>query len=386
MSNGGTAPAKMRGRMLWGVGLAVLGAVALAWYLRQPAPVVPPPTAAVVLKDLVQEVKASGTLEPLTRVDISAQVSGQVKALHVQLGDAVKKGQLLVSLDPEIARTEVSQAQATLEQQRAAMQSREIDLATSQRELARQKRLFAGDAIAGQDLERAETELKKLQIDLKGQAATVSRLQADLAQKQVRLGYSNISSPMEGTVVEVSAQVGQTLIAAQSPPLLMRLAKLDTMTVRTKVPEADIGLIKPGQLARFRTLGAQAKQIEGRVRAIQPVPERSGNAAFFVVLFEVPNPDRLLYPDMTVQARIEITSAKQVPSIPVSALGERNDKDQYRVTVVQDSQSTARTVTIGIRDTVNVQITGGLKVGEQVVTGPLAGALLPTASASAPKP
>jgi membrane fusion protein, macrolide-specific efflux system len=383
------ATPKKRNRKKWvlvGLGvLALVGLAAMAWRGMSPKLVPPPPTVAVVLKDLVHEVKASGTLEPVRRVEVGAQVSGQVKALHAELGDSVKKGQLLVSLDPEIARTEVSQAQATLEQQRAAMQSREIDLATAQRELARQKRLFAADAIAGQELERAETELKKLQIDLRGQAATVARLQADLAQKQVRLGYSNISAPMDGTVVEVSAQVGQTLVASQSPPLLMRLANLDAMTVRAKVPEADIPLIKPGQLARFRTLGAQAQRIEGRVRAIQPVPERSGSAAFFLVLFEVPNKDRLLYPDMTVQARIEISRANQVPALPVSALGERDEAGHHKVTVVQASQSSVRTVTIGIRDAQHAQITAGLKLGDRVVTGVGAGTLPPgTAAAQTP--
>ena len=113
-----------------------------------------------------------------------------------------------------------------------------------------------------------------------------------MTQAQVRLGYTRITAPMDGTVVSLPVQVGQTVIAVQITPVILTLADLDTITVRTKVPEADIQAIKVGQTARFSTLSGEGKRYEGKVRVIQPVPERAGNAVFYNVLFEVDNRDR----------------------------------------------------------------------------------------------
>jgi membrane fusion protein, macrolide-specific efflux system len=352
--------------------IAVLAAAGAAWWLtHRPPPPPPPPSGLVALGDVTQTVQAAGVLQAKTRVDVGAQVSGQIQTLHVQLGQQVRKGELLVSLDPELARSDVAQAEASVAQATAALDSRRIDAEAARRELKRQQRLLAGQATSGNEAEKAETDLAKIEADLRGQAATVARLQAELDKKKVSLSYTRITAPMDGTVVSLPVQVGQTVISVQITPVILTLADLDTITVRTKVPEADVQAIKVGQTARFSTLSGEGKRYEGKVRVIQPVPERAGNAVFYNVLFEVDNRDRALFSDMTVQVDIETGSAKQVLAMPIVALGERGKDGRFTVQVLDAAgKQVPRQVKVGLQDGAKVQVLDGLKAGEKVLLAP----------------
>jgi macrolide-specific efflux system membrane fusion protein len=377
-------------RMLrpWWAKLIVLAAlIAAAWgvyrLVNPPAPPPAPPSGKVEKADITQVVQAAGVLQAKTKVDVGAQVSGQIQTLHVQLGQQVKKGELLVSLDPELARNEVARAEATLLQQRALLEARQVDLKLARTEAERQRRLLTGNATAGQEAERAESELAKLEAEVRGQSAVLSRLQADLAQAQVRLGYTRIAAPMDGVVVNIPVQVGQTVIAVQITPVMLTLADLDTITVRTKVPEADIQLVKPGQVARFATISGDGQRYEGRLRVIQPIPERAGNAVFYNVLFEVDNRARKLYSDMTVQVDIETGAAKQVLAMPMLALGERDKDGRFKVTELDDKgKQQPRLVRTGLQDGKKVQVLEGLKAGDKVLLAPPSEAASDAASAA----
>jgi len=353
--------------------IAVLAAAGIGWRLtHQPPPPAPPPSGVVALADITQTVQAAGVLQAKTKVDVGAQVSGQIQTLHVQLGQQVKKGELLVALDPELARSDVAQAEAALAQARAQLDASRVDAEAARREVARQRRLLAGQATATTEAERAETDLAKIEAALRGQAATVARFEADLENRKLRLSYTRITAPMDGTVVNLPVQAGQTVIAVQVTPVMLTLADLDTITVRAKVAEADIQSIKPGQAARFSTLSGEGKRYEGRLRVIQPVPERAGNAVFYNVLFDVDNRDRALFSDMTVQVDIETGSVKQVPAIPIVALGERNHQDGRFTVQVLDAanRQTPRQVKVGLQDGARVQVLDGVKAGEKVLLAP----------------
>jgi macrolide-specific efflux system membrane fusion protein len=359
----------------WRTRLIVIAVLAAAtagwWFTRKPPPAPAPPSGVVALADVTQTVQAAGVLQAKTRVDVGAQVSGQIQTLHVELGQRVKKGELLVSLDPDLARSDVAQAEASVAQASAALDRLRIDLDSARRELKRQQRLLAGQATAANEAEKAETDLAKLEADIRGQAATLARLQAELDKKKVSLSYTRITAPMDGTVVSLPVQVGQTVISVQITPVILTLADLDTITVRTKVPEADVQAIKVGQTARFSTLSGEGKRYEGKVRVIQPVPERAGNAVFYNVLFEVDNRDRALFSDMTVQVDIETGSAKQVLAMPIVALGERGKDGRFTVTVLDGAgKQGPRQVKVGLQDGARVQVLDGLKAGEKVLLAP----------------
>lgn len=375
--------ARWRWRLLIVAALLAAGYAGYRQVVPPPAPK-PPPTGVVTRADVLQVVQAAGILQAQTRVDVGAQVSGQIKALHVQLGQRVRKGELLVSLDPELAQADVTQAEAALAQQRALLEARQVDITAARREVERLKRLAAAGAAAAQELERALDELAKLEADAKGQGATLQRLQADLTRTQLRLSYTRITAPMDGVVVNLPVQVGQTVIAIQITPVMLTLADLDTITVRTRVPEADIQSIRTGQVARFSTLSGEARRYEGKVRVIQPIPERAGNAVFYNVLFEVDNRDRRLYSDMTVQVDIETGRVRDVPTVPMVALGERDAEGRYRVIVLDDAgRRGVRQVRTGLQDGSRVQVLEGLQLGEKVLLAPPTAAEAAALAASA---
>lgn len=372
----------------WWVKLIVLAALAgMGWagyrQLNPAPPPPPPPSGEATVADITQVVQAAGVLQPRLKVDVGAQVSGQVKKIHVQLGQQVKQGDLLVSLDPELARSDVAQAEATLAQQRALIDSRNVDLTTLRKELARQRRLMAGDATTGVDLERAEAEVAKLEAELRGAAATAQRLEAELAKGKLRLSYTSITAPMDGTVVNLPVQEGQTVIAIQITPVMVTLANMDEITVRARVPEADIAAIQVGQVARFITLSGEAQRYEGKVRVIQPVPERAGNAVFYNVLFEVDNKARKLLSDMTVQVSIETGKASKALTIPMVALGERGEDGRFDITVLDaKNEQKRRQIKTGLQDGARVQVLDGLKAGEKVLLAPPSAADAASAAAS----
>jgi macrolide-specific efflux system membrane fusion protein len=360
--------------------VVVLLAAGLARHFSRaaPPPLPPPPTAVVEQGDIVQTVQASGQLQPRLKVDIGAQVSGQVRRMHVQLGQAVKSGELLVSLDSDSGRNAVQQAEAALAQQTAVAKRARVDLDAARREAARQNRMLAGDATTLFDKEKADTDLARLEAERQVQDATLAQRRADLVDKQLKLTFTRVTAPIDGEVVSIAVQEGQTVNALQMAPTLLTLAQLRTMTVRARVAEAEIGLVKPGQPARVTTLAADARRYEGRVRVVQPIPERIGNALFYNVLFDIDNADHALLSDMTVQVELEVARASHVPLLPVVALDNRLPSGRYLVQVVDAGGKAApREVRIGLHDATRAEVLDGLKAGERVQAGMPAFALPP---------
>jgi macrolide-specific efflux system membrane fusion protein len=233
--------------------LAPLAAYFLWW--RHPAPPPAPPSAVVELTDIEQRVQAVGVVQAQKLVTIGAQASGQVQKLHVTLGQHVARGDLLVSLDPELARNDVRHYEAALVQQQAQIQSTQVDLEQARLELKRQQRLFDGQAAAHVDLEKARNDVAKLEALLRLQQAQAGTAEADLERSKLNLGFTQIVAPMEGDIVDIAVQEGQTVLAVQQTPTLLNLARLDVVTIKAQVAEADIGHVSLGQLARFYTLG-----------------------------------------------------------------------------------------------------------------------------------
>jgi macrolide-specific efflux system membrane fusion protein len=340
----------------------------ILYFSRPAAAPTAPPSIAVERADITQVVHATGLLQPRLKVDIGAQVSGQVRQLHVQLGQPVKVGTLLVSLDSDSGRNAVQQAEAALAQQVATAKRARIELDAARREADRQRRLLAGDASTTLDKEKADTDLAKLEAEQQIQEATLAQRRADLVDKQLKLTFTRVSAPIDGEVVSIAVQEGQTVNALQMAPTLLTLAQLSTMTVKAHVAEAEIDQVRVGQTAHVTTLAANGRRYEGKVRVVQPIPERIGNALFYNVLFDIDNADHQLLSDMTVQVELDVAHASQVPSLPILALDKRDSAGRYTVQVL-DAQGKAspRQVRIGIRDEARAQVLDGLRTGERVL-------------------
>ena len=365
----------LRPRRLLLVAVIAAAAIAATWTLRKPDAEESPETAEVSAADIRQQVQAAGVLTPSTQVDVGAQVSGQVRTIHVELGQTVRAGELLVSIDPDTAQSDVDVAAASVVEQRSAMEATNALRERTNASVRRNNELFKSRLVSEAALDDAVAELRRLNAEYKRQSAALDRFNAELANRRLALSRTAITAPMDGVVVNLAVAQGQTVNASQTTPVLLTLADIDRMTVRTKVAEADVLKVKVGQAASFTTLSGLSQPLQGRVRVIQPVPEKSGNASFYNVLFEVENPGRVLLPQMTVRVLIESGSIDTVPTIPSIALGDRRDDGRYEVfTWAAESGIKRRLVRIGLQDANRTQILEGLRVGERVLMSPADGA------------
>ncbi len=280
-------------------------------------------TAVVKNGDIEDTVTAQGKLEPKEYVDVGAQVSGQLKKIHVEIGDVVKEGDLIAEIDPQIYESRVQADEARLKTLGSQHDEQQAQVMQAQQKFERNRTLIKAKAVSEEIAQDSETALKIAQAQLAALQAQIEEAQSTLEGDKANLGYTRIYAPMSGTVVQRTAREGQTLNASQSAPTLVQLADLDTMTVRAQVAEADIMRLKPDTPIYFTTLGSKERRWEGKVRQILPSPETVNDVVLYNVLVDVDNKDRQLMTGMSTQMFFVLGQAKSVPVIPVAALGKR---------------------------------------------------------------
>lgn len=361
--------------------------------------------AAAQRGDLEDTVTATGILQPRDYVDVGTQVSGQLKKLHVEIGSAVKAGQLIAEIDPTVYLSRVEANQAQLRTQQAQLQDRQAQLALAEQQHQRQVNLTRENATTQDALQTAEATLRSARAQIKVLEAQIEQTQSTLRGDQASLSYTKIYAPMSGTVVAQSAKQGQTLNANQQAPVVVRIADLSSMTVQSQVSEADVSSLRPGMRVYFTTLGDASKRWYGKLRQINPTPDTVNNVVLYGALFDVGNPDGVLMTQMTAQVFFVTAEAKNAVLVPVGALrpagaggGERRrgarDGGEPRaqakagdggaavdararlangaavVRVVKpDGAIETRDVRVGVVSRVAAQILSGLEPGEQIVVG-----------------
>lgn len=319
--------------------------------------------------DLQQSVLATGKLDALRKVDVGAQVSGQLKTLSVAIGDKVKKDQLLGVIDPEQAQNQIKEVEATLMELRAQRLQAEAEWKLARVTLSRQQQLAKTQAVSQQDLDTAATEMAVKQAQIGTIDAQIKRNQASLDTAKTNLDYTRIVAPMAGEVTQITTLQGQTVIAAQQAPNILTLADMSTMLVKAQVSEADVIHLQPGQKAWFTVLGDPQTRYEGVLKDVLPTPEKVNDAIFYYARFEVPNPKGILRLDMTAQVHIQLTDVKNVLTIPLSALGDPIGNNRYNVRLLRNGETREREVVIGARNDTDVEIVKGLEEGDEVITG-----------------
>ncbi|MBO1541690.1 macrolide transporter subunit MacA [Pseudomonas sp. OA65] len=338
-------------------------------------------TAMVERTDIENAVLASGTLQGVKQVDVGAQVSGQLKSLKVKLGDKVKKGQWLAEIDPMLAQNSLRQALVNEENLVAKRQATAAQLKDAKATYDRYKKLQPDDAISKQEYETAESNYRVEEANLLSLNAQIKDARIQVETARVNLAYTHIVAPIDGYVVGIVTQEGQTVIAEQLAPVLLKLADLDTMTVKAQVSEADVIHIVPGQEVYFTILGESEKRYYAKLRGTEPAPQnfletqnagtpKQNTAVFYNSLFDVPNPDHRLRISMTAQVRIVLDKAKNVLTVPVAALGAKNQDGSFVVRVLDaEGKAQPRNVRMGINNNVRAEIKDGLAEGDKVVIG-----------------
>jgi len=351
------------------VALAVIGGG--AWWLWSARADTKPSfrTQAVALGDVEDTVSAVGVLQPLNYVDVGTQVSGQLRTIYVDFGQRVEQGQLLAQIDPTIYEARVSADIANLQALRAQKTDKQVQLGLAERQFERQKNLLAGRATSQDAYDSAEAGRRSLQAQIAVLDAQIQQGESTLKSDQANLSYTKIYAPMTGTVVDITARQGQTLNANQSAPIVLRIADLDTMTVKTQVSEADVPKLTLGMTAYFTTLGQPDKRREGKLRQILPTPEVVNNVVLYSALFDVANPDKDLLTQMSAQVFFVISKAENLPVVPMAALRPLpQGKKRYALRVIENGQPVRRVVDIAASNRVNAAVANnGVKPGEEVV-------------------
>ncbi len=416
-------PISRRNRLLLAAAIVALIAGGVFWATRKPA-TPSMATSPVSRGDLEQTVDATGVIDAYKLVSVGAQASGQIKVLKVQLGDVVKQGDLIAEIDSVTQENSLKNAEAALENIRAQRAVQTASLKESELAFARQKEMLAAEATSRADYEAAEANLASTRAQIRALDAQIRQRETELGTAQANLGYTRITAPIDGTVVAVVAEEGRTVNANQSAPTIVKLARLDLVTVNAEISEADVVKIKPGMPVYFTILGNPDHKYQATLRTVNPAPasistdstsssssssSSSSTAVYYNALFDVENPDGTLRIDMTAQVSVMLAQAKDALLIPTVALGpkvpeggrgpganaangeqraarskqegQRQQRRQpdaaalaksnsYVVRVVnKEGQPEPRTIKVGLNNGSNVQVLEGLKEGELVVVG-----------------
>lgn len=316
-----TSLARSRRGLLAGAVAAIALIAGTAWYFTgRESPQDAYITQEVVMGDVEDTVTAMGTLQPLQFVDVGTQVSGQLRKINVDYGDAVTPGQLLAEIDPTIYESRKGATEASLQNFQAQLLQRQAERLLAQQQFERQKELLSANATSQDAFDSADSRLKVTTAQISALQAQIRQTESTLKGDTANLSYTKIFAPMAGQVVNLIAKQGQTLNANQTAPLILRIADLDTMTVYAQVSEADVPKLKIGMRAYFTTLGVSEKRRYGTLRQIVPTPEVVNNVVLYNCLFDVENPEKDLLPQMSAQVYFVVSEAHNVPLVSVSAL------------------------------------------------------------------
>lgn len=398
--------------LLGGVVVASLigGAV---WFIQRQAAQDPEKRyrlATVEQGEITQNVSANGTLNPVVLVSVGTQVSGTVKKLYVDFNDPVKKGQALLELDDALVSASERQSAASIANAQASLE-------LAQANEARIKQLLAQEYVSKQEYDQSRQALRSAQAQL-----NLARAQNE--RDRANLGFTVIRSPVDGVVIDRVVDLGQTVAASFQTPTLIKIAQdLTEMRIDTSFAEADIGLIREGQKARFTVDAFPSRSFVGEVQQIRLNPTSQQNVVTYNVRINVANPELVLLPGMTAYVNIGVQQREEALLVPNAALrfkpaeaaekkpangqptagsgmapgmgagadgsgakagagkGKKRDGQSGTVYVLDGGELRPASVQLGITDNRNTEILGGeLKVGERVVIGENSNGVKPPSS------
>jgi len=278
-------------------------------------------TAKVTEGSIIRSVTATGTVNPVITVQVGSYVSGPIVALYADFNSTVKQGQLIAKIDPKPFEVKVAEAAAALANAKAQLGKDRADLAYKKVTYSRDLQLAKEDVVSQDvvDSARSSYEMDKAQIEL--DKVNIQQQEANLRDAQVNFNYTNIVSPVDGTVVSRNVDVGQTVAASFQTPTLFLIAKdLTKMQVDSNVSESDVGSIRVGQHATFKVDAFPDREFDGLISQVRQAPITVQNVVTYDVVVSVENPEMLLKPGMTANVTAITARRDQVVRIPIEAL------------------------------------------------------------------
>ncbi len=372
--------------------LIVLVAVSVATYLsKRRGKEIEVQIDQVKRQDLVSLVAASGKIEPKKKVDISASIPGKIVKLSIEEGDTVQNGDFLLQIDPVPFQAALDNSQAALRRARSNLDSARSSLKQAEQTWKRKSRMWEDKTglISQDEYERARTDFEMQQAGVRASQNQIEQAIADVDRSRDDLDKTKVVAPMSGVVVRRAVEEGEVaVIGTMNNPgtVLLTIADLSVMEAELEVDETDIGNLAMGQKAVVTVDAFPGKKFEGEVTEIgnSPIVKTAGGeeATDFKVTITLRDPGVQLRPGLTADGEITTAVRSNCLTVPIQALVVRDlskpeerdkikkeDREKEGVFLVQNGKATFRSVKTGIMGEMQIEITDGLKGGEQIVTG-----------------
>ncbi len=349
----------------------VCAAIAAAWWSlghREDSKASAPETVRVVRRDFSSTVLATGAVKPQVgaEVRVGARISGKVEHLYANIGDHVKKGQIIAVLEKADLEAAVTKTQAEVKVAEARVTDAESRARLADLEYPRQQNLIRKDFTSQQAVDKALKEKESAHAGLNLARKQLDAARAALKEAQVRLSYATITAPISGVIASVSTQQGETVAAGLNAPTFVTIIDLKRLQVDAYVDEVDIGKIRTGQEGVFTVDAFPAREFKGKVAAIYPKAVIQENVVDYDVVVEITDPyEGLLRPEMTANVTIFPEERRQVLAVPAKAVKREHGKNI--VYLLTKSGPEPRQVKVGWRDGQWIEIASGLEEGQTVL-------------------
>ena len=363
----------------WGIGLLAVAALAAGmWWWLKPKNEINYLTEPVVRTSIAQTVSATGEISAAQLVDVGAQASGQIKKLHVTLGQQVKKGDLIAEIDSTSQLNNLNTNKAKLDTYQAQLVSAEIALRSADKKYQREQALWQEDATSREALEDAQDAFAAAKASVAELKSSIRQTQIAINTAEADLGYTRITAPMDGTVVAIPVEEGQTVNANQTTPTIVQVADLSTMLNKMQIAEGDVNKVKAGMKLTFTTLSQPDNVREATLESIDPglttmsqgsyttSTDTTDSAIYYYARSLVPNEDNVLHIGMTTENTITINQAEKVLAVPKLAVKQRGGKQYVRV-LGENNQPQEKEIITGLSDNMSTEVKSGLSEGENVI-------------------
>lgn len=334
-----------------------------------------------------KKVDATGEIFATELIDVGAQVSGQIKKLYVKLGDQVKKGDMIASIDSSTQQNSIDNKEAQLAIYKAQLESAKVALNIAKTQFDRENALFSKNATSKQEFESAKNTYSANSAKIKELEAQIKQTNIELSTAKINLGYTKIIAPRDGTVVSVQVEEGQTVNANQTTPTIVNIADLSHVKMKMQIAEGDITKIKVGTPVEYSILSEPTKKFQTTVSSIDPglttlsdgiygssssskssysSSSSSSSAVYYYAQSIVDNKDGILRIGMTTQNELLIANVEDAIIVP--SIGIKKDENGTFVYVLKDGKPVKTAVKTGIKDNLDTQIISGINEGDEIIT------------------
>lgn len=341
-------------------------------------------TTEVKIGNISNKVLSTGSINAYEKVSVGAQVSGQIKKLHVNIGDKVVKGQLIAEIDSTTQQNDLDTAISKLDIYNAQLKSKLITLNIAQNKYRRQNNLYRTNSGSKEDYENSQDALALAQSSVSELKANIKQAEIAVSTAKINLGYTKITSPLEGIIVSSPVKEGQTVNSMQTAPTIVEVAVLDKVLIKAEISEGDITKVKSGLPASFTIMSDPNKSYKATLQSVDPGPttlsdnssgsstttnNSTNSAIYYYGNLVVDNKENRLRIDMTTQVTIIVAEKKGILYIPKLAVKKENDINY--VYILENNKPVKKIITTGISDSINIEVISGLEKQQKIIISSL---------------